>query len=224
MDPQIEKALKASLSEFTLESKEIADGFENEVWGAFNADKSFLEKVALLDNAFDNYPYFEEMREVFFDLLLMNFFSIDVGKLEEDYLESEEWERIEEKTLDRGTELLNLLLYLHECFQEGITPQLSDYLKEFLLVNDDEFQDEYHIYEPIIENQSLTDSTYSEIARVSSSIKKDLEIANIFYPIMSFFNDYEPTEELFLEYVKHSENKAFDSAVLGLLIAFNQDR
>ncbi len=64
---------------------------------------------------FDENPKIEPLREVFFDLLLINFFSADVKKLEDDYLESAEWEQIEEKTLDRGTELLNLLLYLNEC-------------------------------------------------------------------------------------------------------------
>jgi len=65
--------------------------------------------------------------------------------LEEDYLDSPEWEDIEEETLDRGTELLNLLLYLNECEEEDIVPELDDYLKEFLLVYEDEFQDEYTI-------------------------------------------------------------------------------
>ena len=45
--------------------------------------------------------------------LLINFLNEDIRKLEEDYLDSPEWEKIEESTIDRGTELLNLLLYLH---------------------------------------------------------------------------------------------------------------
>ena len=45
------------------------------------------------------------LREIFFDLLLINFFSADVKKLEEDYLDTPEWEEIEEQTLDRGTEV-----------------------------------------------------------------------------------------------------------------------
>ena len=224
MDRQIEKALNASLYEYGLASNQTIEDFKAQINVPFNSDDSYLEKVALLDEAFDNYPHFEELREIYFDLLLMNFFSIDVEKLDNDYLDSREWEDIVEKTLERGTELLNLLLYLHECADERIIPQVNDYLTEFLLVDEDEFQDEHRIYEPMIENQSLIDSNYAEIARISEGLSPDLEIAEIFYPMMSFFNENEPTEGQFIDFIEHSENKPFDASVFALLIAFNQHR
>lgn len=224
MDRQIEKALDASLHEYGLASNQVIEDFQAQIKAAFNSEDSYLEKVALLDEAFNDYPHFEELREIYFDLLLMNFFAVDVEKLDNDYLDSPEWEGIEEKTLDRGTELLNLLLYLHECADERIIPQLDDYLTEFLLVDDDEFQDEHRIYEPMIENQSLIDSSYAEIARIGNGLSPDLEIAEIFYPMMSFFNENEPTEKQFLEYIENSKNKAFETAVFALLIAFNQNK
>src|SRR6185312_7587678 len=140
--------------------------------------------VDMLDEVFDDYPKLEVLREVFFDMLMVNFFSADVKKLEEDYLDSPEWEAIEEETLDRGTELLNLLLYLNECEDEDIEPGLEDYLKEFLLVDEDEFQDEYRIYEPVISNQLLMESPVSEIAKVAKSLPEDSELKELFYPIM----------------------------------------
>ncbi len=222
MDRQIKKALSASLHEFGLASNQPIEAFQERIEAAFDADTSYLQKVDLLDEAFDDYPHFEELREIYFDLLLMNFFSIDVEKLDNDYLDSEEWEGIEEQTLERGTELLNLLLYLHECADERIEPQLNDYLIEFLLVDEDEFQDEHRIFQPMIENQSLIDSNYAEIARIGESLPPDSEIAEIFYPMMSFFNENEPTESQFIEYMDNSKNKAFDTAVFALLIAFNQ--
>jgi hypothetical protein len=76
----------------------------------------------------------------------------------------------------------------------------------------------------MIENQSLIDSNYAEIARISNSLTSDLEIAEIFYPMMSFFNENEPTEGQFLEYIENSKNKAFETAVFALLIAFNQNK
>lgn len=129
----------------------------------FSKDLGFLQKVEEFDGAFDEHPAFEELREVFFDLLMINFFASDVKKLEEDYLDSEEWADIEEETIDRGTELLNLLLYINECHDEKITPELDDFLKEFLLVEEDEFQDEFHIYEDLISNQQLVESSVEDI-------------------------------------------------------------
>lgn len=224
MDKQIKKALSASLHEFGLASDQSIEAFQERIEAAFDADMSYLEKVDLLDESFDDYPHFEELREIYFDLLLMNFFAIDIERLDNDYLESEEWENIEEQTLERGTELLNLLLYLRECADEGISPDLNDYLKEFLLVDEDEFQDEHRIYESMIENQALIDSNYAEISRIAKTLEADAEIGDLFYPMMSFFNENEPTEAQFLEYIDHSQNTALDAAVFALIIAFNQNK
>lgn len=224
MDKQIEKALNASLHEYGQASNQAIETFQKRIQTTFNSDHVYLEKVKLLDESFDDFPDFEELREIYFDLLLMNFFSVDVEKLEGDYLDSAEWETIENETLERGTELLNLLLYIRECADEDIIPDLDDYLKEFLLVEEDEFQDEHRIYEPMIENQALVDSNYAEIARITETLQPGSEIAEIFYPMMSFFNENEPTESQFLEYIEQSKNKAFDASVFALLIAFNQHR
>lgn len=223
MDKQIEKALNASIYEFGIAADISTDTFKQQILQAFSSELPYLEKVNLLDASFDDHSDFEELREVYFDLLLMNFFSVDIEKLEGDYLESPEWEKIENQTLERGTELLNLLLYLRECADEEIEPGLEDYLKEFLLVDEDEFQDEHRIYEPMIENQALVDSNYAEITRIASGIDKRSEIADLFYAEISFFNDPHPTESLFSEFVNNSHNKAFEAGVFALIVAFNQN-
>src|SRR6185437_4620874 len=132
------------------------------------------------------------------------FFSADVKKLEEDYLDSPEWEAIEEQTLDRGTELLNLLLYLNECEDEDIEPELEDYLKEFLLVDEDEFQDEHRIYEPVIVNQILMESPIAEIGRVAKMLPADSEIKEIFYSMMCFFQDTSLPDSSKVEIAKYA--------------------
>src|SRR5205809_504098 len=142
IDPKIETAFQAALEAFSKYNSFDATVLTGDFGDVFISDEDFLTKVDALDEVFDNNPQVEVLREVFFDLLMINFFSADVKKLEEDYLETQEWEDIEEETLDRGTELLNLLLYLNECRNEEIEPSLDDYLKEFLLVDEDEFQDE----------------------------------------------------------------------------------
>ncbi|WP_257670615.1 hypothetical protein [Parapedobacter tibetensis] len=222
MEEHIQKALGACLHTYG----EMAEFGANELLGklieVFELEAPYLEKVSGLDAAFDDHPRFEELREIVFDLLLMNFFAADVEKLEADYLESEEWEAIEEQTIERGTELLNLLLYLRECADEDIEPQLVDYLKEFLLVDEDEFQDEYRIYEPVIANQILTDTSYDEIAKVASKIPENQELAEFFYPLMGFFYEQNPSEQDLEDYARSSANPAFETAVYKLLTAYNR--
>ena len=174
----------------------------------------------MLDEIFDDYPQLEALREIFFDLLLINFFSADVIKLEEDYLDSPEWEAIEEQTLDRGTELLNLLLYLNECRDEDIEPELEDYLKEFLLVDEDEFQDEYRIYEPVIANQVLIESPPAEISKVAGQLLEDSELKELFYPMMCFFQNINPSSGEKDDIVAKAPAKDFDMAVLEILTCF----
>ncbi|MFD2963266.1 MULTISPECIES: hypothetical protein [Olivibacter] len=222
MDARIEKALTAALSAFD-KINGTNEVFRTNLFAAFNSDESYMQKVDLLDECFDAYPSYEDLREIAFDLLLMNFFAADVEKLEEDYLESEEWEDIEEQTIDRGTELLNLLLYLRECIDEEIEPELSDFLKEFLLVDEDEFQDEHRIYEPMIANQILVESNYKEISRVAANLGEEQELAGLFYPIMSFFAEQNPSESQFTEYLRASGDPSMDVAVYALIVAYNKN-
>ncbi|HVS94031.1 MAG TPA: hypothetical protein VHE59_18475 [Mucilaginibacter sp.] len=220
IDQKVGKALQSALSAFSEYSDYDATPLAGEFYEAFSAEDSFLGKVDALDEIFDENPQIESLREVFFDLLLINFFSEDVKKLEEDYLETEEWAEIEEQTLDRGTEILNLLLYLNECAEEGIEPGLADYLTEFLLVDEDEFQDEHRIYEPVIVNQILMESSVEEISRVAWDLPGDSELKEIFYPMMCFFQGLENSAIDEETIAANAPDQDFDMAVIGILESF----
>src|SRR5690606_5079220 len=103
-----------------------------------------------------------------------------------------------------------------------IDADLDDFLKEFLLVEEDEFQDEYRIYEPFIANQILVDSTFEEIAKVAGGLDPDQEVADLLYAVMSFFSEAEPKETQIVEFVKRRKNKDFDASIYALILAYNQ--
>src|ERR1700744_622506 len=210
IDPKIGSAVKAGLQAFSQNGNFDATKLTAKFKDVFASDEDFLSKVDLLDGVFDDNPKVESLREVFFDLLMINFFSADVKKLEEDYLETQEWEEIEEETLDRGTELLNLRLYLNECEDEDLEPELDDYLKEFLLVDEDEFQDEHRIYEPIIANQILMESPVAEISKVATGLPGDSELKELFYPIMCYFQNTDPSDSEKAEIAENAADKPFD--------------
>ena len=222
MDAGVKQAMLAALRQFAVISRIDSKPFFESLVQVFDSKEDYLKKVTDMDVKFDDNPDYESLRELFFDLLLINFFNEDVRKLEEDYLDSPEWEAIEEKTLDRGTELLNLMLYLKECEDEDIEPDLGDFLKEFLLVDEDEFQDEHRIYEDVIANQILVDSDLQEVARVANDLPEDSELKELFYPMVGFFRDQHPDNDEFDVFVKFSTNPEFDSAVYSLLISYNQ--
>ncbi|MBM3402041.1 MAG: hypothetical protein FJY21_06975 [Bacteroidetes bacterium] len=221
MNASIDQVMNAALAQFASVNKLDYKPLSKRLVAVFNLNEPFLEKVAALDQVFDENDTFGSLRELFFDLLLINFLNEDIKKLEQDYLDSPEWEKIEESTIDRGTELLNLLLYLQECKDESIEPDLGDFLREFLLVDEDEFQDEHRIYEEVIANQILVESDLKEVARVTATIPDSSELKELFYPIIGFFRDIDPTDEDFKDFKNQSANPDFDSAVYSLLISYN---
>jgi len=221
MDNRVKNALVASLNKYAEVSAINVENFETELVAAFDLDVNFLDKVTAFDEVFDSHPKFEELREVFFDLLMINFFSNDVQKLEDDYLESDEWANIEEDTIDRGTELLNLLLYIKECKDEDLEPELGDFLKEFLLVEDDEFQDEFEIYEEMISNQNLAESSVEAICQAAEKLNISEELQELFVPFMVFFLDVEGSATTTKELTQFSSNKAFETASYTLITTIN---
>lgn len=224
MNSSVEQALTASLSQFAEANQIESSAIAKALVDVFSKEINFLEKVAEFDGVFDEYPKFDELREVFFDLLMINFFTSDVNKLEEDYLESKEWEQIEEETLDRGTELLNLLLYINECHDEQIRPGLEDFLKEFLLVEEDEFQDEFHIYEDLISNQQLAESSVEDICSNADLLDLSEEMEELFVPFMAFFLQPNTNAATQQELLKFSNNGPFDASVYTLITTFNKNR
>jgi hypothetical protein len=222
MNTIIQSAIQSSLTVFAKENKVDTSVVYEDLIKVFSSDATFLQKVDQLDAIFDDQTALEPLREVYFDLLLMNFFSADALKLEEDYLESAEWEQIEEDTIDRGTELLNVLLYLNECKDEGIEPELEDFLKEFLLVDEDEFQDEHRIYEDIIANQVLMETSVEEIAKTAASVDEESDLKELFYPVMCFFYDVEVSPDTEKRVSDNAPQRDFDMAVYTILKTFNQ--
>lgn len=221
MDNKVNRALVASLDKFASLSGQDSSAVKQSLIEVFSKEQGFLEKVEAFDAVFDEHPSFEELREVFFDLLMINFFASDMKRLEEDYLETEEWANIEEETIDRGTELLNLLLYINECHDEQIKPELGDFLREFLLVEEDEFQDEFHIYEDLISNQQLAESSIEDICSHRGMIELSEEMEELFVPFMSFFNQPKANDQAFKDLEEFSVNKEFDTAVYTLISIFN---
>lgn len=221
MDANVKMAVDAGIQLYAkVEGIDVV--LQSALQEAFDKEAPFMDKVQALDEAFDDHQHFEELREIYFDLLMVNFFTEDVQKLEADYLESAEWEAIEEDTIDRGTELLNMFLYLKECADDDIEPSLDDYLKEFLLVEEDEFQDEYIIYEKVIANQILVDSTYAEINKVASSLSPQDELKELFFPLMAFFNEPSPSPAQLDEFLDASTNKPLDGAIYQIIVNFNK--
>lgn len=225
----IKDALQGMVTGFLEGSKQngepideaIHQPFLSELVTAFYQLNTFEAKLASVDEVFANYPVFEPLQEFCFDLFMVNFFAADSKDLGEGYLESAEWMAIEERILDRGSEFLNLLLYINESKETEATISLDDFLKEFLLTEDDLYQDEFVIYEPIIKNQHLVDADIKDILETTETISDD-EIKEVYAPLMTYFNTTDSFENRYQELVQLSHNKTTDAALLLATQAFTE--
>ncbi|MES2691013.1 MAG: hypothetical protein V4658_11460, partial [Bacteroidota bacterium] len=140
----------------------------------FESNDDFLIKVGNFDAQFDKNPSHEPIQEYAFDLMMAH--HLEMNNDDEDYFDTKEWQDIEDKTLERGTELLNMLLYISEAIETDTPMDVEDFLYEFLLVDEDEFQDEHRIYEELIANQDLVEENVNSIVEVSKRLPDELEI------------------------------------------------
>jgi hypothetical protein len=155
-----------------------------EVMNIFSSDEAFFQKLKRLDDTVEHYKI-QSISEILVDLLIMD--SIARSEDREAFFDSEEWQTIEESTLDRGSELLNMFLFLQECKDDDMTANLSTFLEDFLLVHEDEFQDEHRIYEDIIKNQEAIETDEETILALSKNLSPDSDMKDLFLPIMLYF-------------------------------------
>jgi hypothetical protein len=150
-----------------------------------NAHINIEAAIEELYDVTETCAYTAEYKEMFFDFLMVHILSNH--QFSDDYLESPEWLAIEENTLDRGTEALNVFIYLQEAIDEDIDISLNDFLDEFLMVEDDDFQEELEIYEPLVLNRDIIDSPFAVVVKEGMRIAQQSEISDIFVPLVCFF-------------------------------------
>lgn len=181
----------------------------------------FLERVSKLDQSFQRFPDFAPINEAAFDLFMVQFLSLEAGELD-DYFDSEEWLEIENATIDRGTELLNLIIYLHESEAEEVIPGIDDFLEEFLLVDDDSFQDEHHIYETLIKYREEMNGKLEELFELSRNIPDEDPLKELFLPISLTLREKPLPPTIFQILKVESDQAALHTAYLSALLPFRE--
>jgi hypothetical protein len=196
----------------------FAETYVREVAGIIEDEpEDFMFRTKLLEQWVAKHPTCQDLEDVLFDLLLVHFLAAELH--EENYFDSAEWNEIEQKTLDKGSEMLNLFLYLGEAKETEAEVSLEDFLNEFLLVGEDEFQDEYRIYESLIVNEHLLEADLGSLRLLKDKVKEDTGLKDFFIPIVLFFQNLEdPAEEANLAIGLN----AFEVAIYYSLIAYSK--
>jgi hypothetical protein len=172
------------------------------------------------DALIEAHPAFEDLREYLIDLCVIQLLTeLEEDDEEEDAFDSPEWIEIEEATADRGTELLNVLIYTKDCKISEADPDLEDFLYEFLLADEEDFQDELAIYEPFVKNLDLIEAPLKTLVLAGNN-QRDNELRELFTPMMLFFRDEEAVPgKLTLALLENSALPELHCALYRLLCA-----
>jgi hypothetical protein len=184
-------------------------------------DGQGVEIFKKADAVLDRFPAFEDLREFLIDLCVVRLMTDLEGDEEEgdEVFESPEWQKIENAAADRGTELLNVLIYIKECHLSEAEPDLEDFLYEYLLVDDEDYQDELAIYEPFIKGLEIADAPLKQLIQAGNN-QRDNEMRELFTPMMLFFRDAETQPgKITLALLEHSALPELHCALYGLLCA-----
>lgn len=185
MDAPLQNA--SEISELPPVLPEEAKNAVSELFAGDPADIALLERA---DAIVDRWPELEDLREYLSDLCVLRII-VEGGQRDDDFFESKEWDAIEEQTGERGTELLNLLVYIRDCLENEAKPSISDFLYEFLMVDEEDFQDEMVIYEDFIRHQDMAESgSLKQLIQTGNGLRS-VEMQEIFTPVMLFFKDRE---------------------------------
>ena len=175
------------------------------------------EKIDDLKSICEKYNFLQPLFEVVFDLFMINHLSNINPETQEEYLESEEWDQIMENSADFGSEALNIFLYLHEAKDMDVKPTLDDFLEEYLFVFDEDNQEEFEIYEPMIANSDLIDEALGTIITEGMALTVGTEMEGIAVPLFCFFKDIENPERVYEKIQKYAPN---DPVILPLTACF----
>ncbi|MBA4303916.1 MAG: hypothetical protein C0424_06800 [Sphingobacteriaceae bacterium] len=203
--PQAKQALGTKPETLVADLKswlEQEDSAANQAWqgrlqavlGLLSDAKDLAQSVKSLDLLCKEDAALQPYKEYIFDLLYISWLSWQESQGNDDWMDSPEWQRLEEKLAERGTEMLTMLMYLQEVVDSELKANLDDFLEEFLIDEEMDFQEDLEVYEEVIENRPWLDLTYAEMVSNAEQLEEQTAIPELFTPLFCFFKSPEKSQ------------------------------
>lgn len=159
-------------------------------------------------------------REYFFDLLYVSWLSWQESQGNDDWMETPEWQRLEEKLAERGTEMLTMFMYLQEVVDSDLKANLDDFLEQFLIDEEMDFQEDLEVYEEVLANRAWLDLTFAKMVKKAESMEDETAIPELFTPLFCFFKSPEKAQINLLATLGAGGNTARNLSVVMALLGF----
>lgn len=158
------------------------------------SDEELSQRLKALDQLVASFGMLAPYKEYFFDLLYVAWLSVQQEEGNEDWMDTPEWQKMEDKLVERGTEMLSMLMYLQEVRDSGLKATLDDFIDGYLGDDELDFQDDLEVYEEVIANREWLDLTYVEMVRLAEEIEEETAIPELFTPLFCFFKSPEKVQ------------------------------
>ncbi len=145
--------------------------------------EDFEKAYESLDKILDERPELGLQANVLIDLLVSNTLAASEENMDNEELE----EKIDDIFETNGSEAFSMYFYLQEALDEHLEVSFEDFLNEFLLIQDDDYQDEYEIYEPLLKYQEITDETFPVLVETIEKAVEETELEDVGTAMMAFF-------------------------------------
>jgi len=182
--------------------------------------KDLAQSVKQLDALVAEDQTLQPHKEYFFDLLYVSWLSWQESQGNDDWMDSPEWQRLEEKLAERGTEMLTMLMYLQEVVDSDLKANLDDFLEQFLIDEEMDFQEDLEVYEEVLTNRAWLDLTFAEMIKKAESIEAETAIPELFTPLFCFFKSPEKAQINLLATLGAGGNTTRNLAVVLALLGF----
>lgn len=156
----------------------------------FEVHTEMPAQLKAFDNLMASHPELTDFKEYCFDLFFVQALE-SLGEDADAYMESPAWQKIEQQTEGRGTEALNLFMYLTEVNESDLKASMDDFLDGFILDEDLDYQDDASIYEEMMSNRNWLELTYSEMVAKAEAMEEETAMPEIFTPAYCFFKSPE---------------------------------
>jgi hypothetical protein len=204
--------------------KEIKTAYQ-ELLTVFQKKEHIAQKVTQIDEICEKYTFLQPLNEYLVDIGLIDFFEHSPNYAKEDYFETQEWLQIEDKLAERGTELLNWLLYIAESKSAQADISLESYIEDFLLVGDEinDDQESLKLYEPLIEAQEYLQEPPLDLFLLYEKLPETHELKNMFFPMMCYFRAPNQIESTLLSTINCGGNIIEHGALIATALCATQD-
>ncbi len=209
--PEVSEHLLAPLSEDLLQWHDSMVRLINQT------EISFDERLKQSDELAKQLEDPEFVQELNFDWLMAAYLSEE--DKDEDYLESDEFEKLELRHEMRGTELINIMIYLEECDENEVDPSYADFVHEFLITDDEDVQEDIAIYEDFLGLEEVLEAPFEAFLPRLIQLSEQSALGS-FLPILAcYFKNPTKGDKTLVSAILAGLQHPVEAGILGALLA-----